>query len=261
VLNILAQQNQQLADLASNGNTVLEPLARNRTHVTGFFHNAAIAGEATAERSPQLEEGLRRLPATLRQVRLTMTKLKDFADQGTPLFTDLNAEGRDLSRATLKLTPFAKRAVPALVTLGDAAQSAGPKLAASDPVLADLASVGAKTGPASNNLASLLDTFNKTGGNQNLLDFLYYSLGAVNGFDDLGHFQRGNLQITACQQYQPAVFSGCESFFQHTGSPTPAPTKKGKKKKARRTTKARLPGGVDMKSADAYLGFLLGDGQ
>jgi phospholipid/cholesterol/gamma-HCH transport system substrate-binding protein len=262
VLNLLAQQNQQLASLASNGDAVLEPLARNRTHVTGFFHNAAIAGQATAERGPQLEEGLRKLPATLHQVRLTMTKLKQFADQGTPLFTDLNAEGRDLSKATLKLTPFAKRAVPALTTLGDAAESAGPKLAASDPVLADLASVGAKTGPASNNLASLLDTFSKTGGNQNLLDFLYYSLGAINGYDDLGHFQRGNIQITACQQYQPTVFSGCESFFQHTGSPTPAPTKKPKKKaKATKATKARLPGSATMRNADAYLGFLLGNGQ
>jgi phospholipid/cholesterol/gamma-HCH transport system substrate-binding protein len=263
VLNILAQQNEQLASLASNGNAALEPLARNRAHVSGFFHNAAIAGEATAERSPQLEEGLRKLPATLHQVRLTMTKLKQFADQGTPLFTDLNAEGGDLSKATLKLTPFARRTIPALTTLGDAAESAGPKLAASDPVLADLASVGGKTGPASNNLASLLDTFGKTGGNQNLLDFLYYSLGAINGYDDLGHYQRGNIQITACQQYQPTVFSGCESFYQHTGSPTPAPRKKSKKKKAKATkaTKARLPGSATMRNADAYLGFLLGNGQ
>src|SRR5215211_549776 len=56
VLNILAQQNRQLASLASNGDAVLEPLARNREHITGFFHNAAITGEATAERSADLQE-------------------------------------------------------------------------------------------------------------------------------------------------------------------------------------------------------------
>src|SRR3954465_6465782 len=72
VLKILAEQNQQLASLADNGNQVLEPLARNRAHITGFFRNAAISGEATAERSPALEEGLQKFPATLRQVRLTM---------------------------------------------------------------------------------------------------------------------------------------------------------------------------------------------
>jgi phospholipid/cholesterol/gamma-HCH transport system substrate-binding protein len=231
VLKILAEQNQQLASLAANGDTVLEPLARNRTHVTGFFHNAAIPAQASAERGTALEEGLRKLPETLHQTRLTLAKLKSFADQGTPLFTDLNAEGKDLSKATVKLTPFANLTIPALQTLGDAAQSAGPKIAASDPVLADLNTLGSKTGPISNNLASILDTFTKTGGVQNLMDFIYNSVGAINGFDNLGHLQRGNLQITACQQYQPTVFSGCEAFFQHTGAATPAPKKKKKKKK------------------------------
>src|SRR5262249_45119744 len=50
VLAILANQNQQLASLAQNGDTVLKPLADNRVHITNFFHNAAIAGQATAER-------------------------------------------------------------------------------------------------------------------------------------------------------------------------------------------------------------------
>jgi phospholipid/cholesterol/gamma-HCH transport system substrate-binding protein len=235
VLNILAQQSQQLASLASNSAADLEPLARNRTHVTGFFHNAAIAAQASAERGSALEAGLRKFPQTLHQVRLTMTKLKAFADQGTPLFTDLNAEGKDLSKATQKLTPFANLAIPAFQTLGDAAQSSGPKIAASDPVLADLSTLGSKTGPISNNLASLLDTFTKTGGVQNLLDFIYFSTGAVNGFDNIGHLQRGNLQITACQQYQPTVFSGCEAFFQHANAATAtASTTKKKKKKAKK---------------------------
>src|SRR5262249_32177677 len=55
VLKTLAEQNQQLASLATNGDTVLKPLADNRQHITGFFHNAAISGQATAERSADLE--------------------------------------------------------------------------------------------------------------------------------------------------------------------------------------------------------------
>jgi phospholipid/cholesterol/gamma-HCH transport system substrate-binding protein len=234
VLAILAQQNKELASLAVNGDADLEPLARNRTHVTSFLRNAAISAQASAERGTALEEGLRKFPETLHQVRLTMTKLKAFADQGTPLFADLNAEGKDLSKATQKLTPFAKLAIPAFQTLGDAAQSAGPKIAASDPVLADLNTLGQKTGPASNNLAGILDTFTKTGGVPNLLDFIYFSTGAINGFDALGHFQRGNLQVTPCQQYQPAVFSGCESFFQHLGAQHATAASKKKKKKGKK---------------------------
>ena len=146
VLAILAQQNQQLASLASNGDAVLKPLADNRTHITGFFHNAAIAGQATAERSPALEEGLRKFPATLHQVRLTMTKLKSFADQGTPLFTDLNRAAPGLSKATVNLPSFARLGIPALSSLGNAAQTAGPKLAASDGLLTDLAATASSSG-------------------------------------------------------------------------------------------------------------------
>jgi phospholipid/cholesterol/gamma-HCH transport system substrate-binding protein len=142
VLNILAQQSDDLASLASNGDAALAPLARNRTHVTGFFRNAAIAGQATAERSADLEAGLRKLPATLHQVRLTMAKLKEFTDQGTPLFADLKDSGANISKATQDLAPFARAGVPAFTSLGQAAQSAGPKLVASNPLLADLAAAG-----------------------------------------------------------------------------------------------------------------------
>ena len=112
VLNILAQQNQQLASLASNGDAVLEPLARNRAHITGFFHNAAISGEATAERSADLEESLRKFPATLHQIRLTMAKLQDFTDQGTPLFTDLNRRRPASARRPSTCPPSPARGSP-----------------------------------------------------------------------------------------------------------------------------------------------------
>src|SRR5262245_36839034 len=126
VLKILADQNRQLASLADNGDRVLEPLARNRQHITGFFRNAAISGEATAERSTALEAGLQKFPATLHQVRLTMTKLKGFADQGIPLFTALDQAGKGLSKSTVNLPAFARESIPALTSLGDAAQAAGP---------------------------------------------------------------------------------------------------------------------------------------
>ena len=168
VLNILAQQSRELASLASNGDAALEPLARHRTDVTGFFHNAAISGQATAERGADLEAGLSKLPATLHQVRLTMGRLKQFADQGTPLFADLKASGTNISKATQKLAPFARAGIPALTSLGDAGQSAGPKLAASDPLLTDLSATASSAVPVGKNLSALLDTFVKTQGFQNL---------------------------------------------------------------------------------------------
>jgi phospholipid/cholesterol/gamma-HCH transport system substrate-binding protein len=240
VLAILARQNRQLASLASNGDAVLEPLARNREHVTGFFRNAAVAGQATAERSADLEESLRKFPATLRQVRLTMTKLKTFADQGTPLFTDLNQAAPGLSKATVNLPPFAREAIPALQTLGDAAQTAGPKLAASDGLLTDLAATANSAVPVGINFGSLLDTFERTQGFQHLMNFIYNTTGSLNGFDAFGHFQRSNLQLSTCVEVVSLPAGGCEAFWQKPSTTGGAKKKKKKGKKSARKAKARL---------------------
>jgi ABC-type transporter Mla subunit MlaD len=243
VLNILAQQNQQLASLASNGDRVLEPLARNRTHVTGFFHNAAISGQATAERSAALEESLRKFPETLRQIRLTSSKLKTFADKGVPLFTALNEGGRGLSKATVNLPQFARLSIPALQSLGNAAQTAGPKLAASDGLLTDLSATASSSVPVGQNFSAFLDTFTKTQGFPNLMDFIYNSVGSTNGIDAFGHFVRSNLQLTSCVEVAVTVQSGCEAFFRPTTTTTPTKKKKGKKavRKARAHLRPRLP--------------------
>jgi phospholipid/cholesterol/gamma-HCH transport system substrate-binding protein len=244
VLNILAQQNQQLASLADNGNRVLGPLARNRTHVTGFFRNAAISGQATAERSPALEESLRKFPATLRQVRLTMTKLKLFADKGTPLFAALNEGGRGLSKATVNLPNFARESIPALTSLGNAAQTAGPKLAASDGLLTDLSATASSSVPVGQNFSAFLDTFTKTQGFQNLMDFIYNSVGSTNGLDAFGHFLRSDLQLTPCVEIAVSVQSGCEAFFRPTTTTTTTKKKKKKGKKAVRKARAHLRSGL-----------------
>jgi phospholipid/cholesterol/gamma-HCH transport system substrate-binding protein len=235
VLNILALQNRRLASLASNGDRALEPLARNRTSVTGFFRNAAIAGEATAERGADLEEALQKFPETLREVRLTMGKLKEFADQGTPLFADLKVSGANISKATQELAPFARAGVPALTTLGDAAQSAGPKLAASDPLLTDLASTASAAVPVGNSLSSLFDTFVRTKGFDALGDFIYNTAANTNGFDSFGHFLRINVQVTNCVDVSSFLLQGCEANFQQLTAPG-RKKKKKKKKRARRAS-------------------------
>jgi len=241
VLAILAQQNQQLASLASNGDTVLAPLARNRAHITGFLHNAAISGQATAERSADLEEGLRKLPATLHQIRLTSSKLKDFADQGTPLFADLNKVAPGLNKATINLPKFAQEGIPALQTLGTAAQAAGPKLAASDGLLSDLAGTASSSVPVGNNFAALLSTFEKTQGFQSLMSFIYNTTGSLNGFDQFGHFQRSNLQLSTCVEVVATPAGGCEAFFSQ-GATAASKANRQKTGKKAKVSKAKAKG-------------------
>lgn len=230
VLKILAQQNDALASLASDGDQVLEPLARNRTSVTGFIRNAAVSGQAAAERGEDIELGLQRFPETLRQVRLTMVKLRGFADEGTPLARDIAASAPDVSRATQKLTPFAKASVPAFRTLGQAAEEAGPRLAAAnDPLLADLAATGVSTVPIGKNFGPLLDTFEKTRGFEYLMDFIYTGSSSINSFDQFGHFMRAHVLVTNCTNVISVAVAGCPANWQKEA---PEPPKKKKSKKS-----------------------------
>ena len=237
VLKILADQNDQLASLASDGDAVLEPLAQNRTSITGFFRNAAVAGQATAERGEDLEAQLRLFPETLRQVRATMKDLRGFADEGTPLMDDVGAVAPNLSKATQSLPAFFRAGIPAFDSLGDAAEAAGPKLVASDPVIVQTRELTKKSSPTAKDLAALLSTFADTGGFQHLMDFIYNSVGNINGYDQFGHFQRAFGIRSSCLDVKAEVVGACAAFFAHsTGS---AQTKNGKSKAAE-APRARL---------------------
>jgi hypothetical protein len=159
-----------------------------------------------------------------------MTKLKGFADAGTPLFADLNRAAPGLSKATVNLPNFAREGIPALTSLGSAAETAGPKLAAADPLLADLSATASSAVPVGNNFSALLDTFEKTQGFQSLMNFIYNTTGSLNGFDSFGHFQRSNLQLSTCVEIVATPAGGCEAFFGQNSSSSSGSTKKKKKK-------------------------------
>ena len=88
LFGILSAQRDQLAQLASDSDEILRPLARERAHVAGFFTNAGAAAQASSERGAQLEESLRKFPTFLREFRLTMRSLQGFSDAATPVFAD-----------------------------------------------------------------------------------------------------------------------------------------------------------------------------
>ena len=186
VLAILRQQNQALADLARNGDAVLTPLARDRDRIGGFINSAAQAGEATAERGAELQRNFALLPETLREVRSTMTQLKQFSEAGTPTFQALGAAAPAATRATKALGPFADSADTALTSLGNAAQKSQAPLVKSDSLIKQIRKLSKSAAPAASNLSALLHSFDKRGGFKNILKFVYRAAGAFNGFDAVG---------------------------------------------------------------------------
>jgi phospholipid/cholesterol/gamma-HCH transport system substrate-binding protein len=269
VLAELASQNQRLSQLARNGDRVLAPWAREREAVSGFINNAQVAAEATAERSKDLEAGFQRFPAALRQLRLTMAKLRAFSDQATPVFAEFRDGGPAIARATRALGPFAQATEPALTSLGTAAEQSRQPLLDSVPTLRDANELARSAAPGGRRLAHLLANLRKTGFHRNFMALLFNTTAAINGYDQYGHFLRAWLNINnACTSLFTAENDSCLAHFNEaaqgdfTTDPTPkrlATPSKAQLRELRARLKAAQAQGKGM-PLDAYGDPVGGDG-
>ena len=213
VLRILAQQNDVLADLARDSDTALAPLARERQHVSGFIEQANRTGQATAQRRAEIRASLRLLPATLRELRPLMADLEGFADQATPVATDLRAAAPDVSRLVRELGPFSDAARPAIRSLGRATVRGRPALIRALPLVKDLRRFARNSRPVSTNLDDLTKSLDKTGGLERILDYLFFQMTAINGYDSIGHYLRAGLLVNLCSTYSATPGAGCNANF------------------------------------------------
>jgi phospholipid/cholesterol/gamma-HCH transport system substrate-binding protein len=213
VLAILRQQNRDLAELARDSDTVLEPLARERRSITGFIRNSTVPAQATAERAGDLEEGLRLFPGYLRELRETSVELRKFSDAGTPVISAFGDAAPATTRAQKALVPLAQAATPALKSLGDAADASVDDIVASDPVIKDVRNLARSAKPGASQLNKLLSSLSDTDGFRQLMDFIFNTSAAVNGFDRYGHYLRTFALITNCTQILSVPVSGCSANF------------------------------------------------
>ena len=223
LFGILAAQRDQLRQLAADSEQILGPLSRERTHVAGFISNSGAAAEATAERGEELEASLRKLPAFMREFRSTLRSLQGFSEAGTPVFTELGRAAPSLTSATRALTPFSAASTVSLKSLGATGEAAGPKLRAADPIVRK-ASELAKTGASpTTELAKLLVSVKQTNGFDRLVDSIYNGAGAVNEFDQYGHFLRTLIAIVDCTEYETAERGQCNANFTSEAGASVAP--------------------------------------
>jgi phospholipid/cholesterol/gamma-HCH transport system substrate-binding protein len=215
LFGILSAQRNQLAQLTSDSDAILKPFARERAHVAGFFTNAGAAAQVSSEHGAELEASLRKFPAFLREFRLTMRSLQGFSDAATPVFSDLGKAAPSLTDATRTLTPFSEATTVALKSLGETGEASGPIFQEAEPVVRKAATL-AKSGVApTTELAKLLTNIEQTGGWDGLVSLIYNTTGALNGFDQYGHFGRAHVALTNCIDYtaERAGASGCSARF------------------------------------------------
>ena len=228
VLHQLAVQNKGLATLAAHSDQILEPLARERRHVAGFITNAGAAAEVTADRGSELEASWQKFPAFLRELDATMAELQGFSDEAEPVFSDFNDAADDLTTATRRFKPFTTNSIKALNTLGDAGVASAPKLVDAIPVIRRTARLVQTGAPALTNSSKFLGSFRRTKGFEGLMDLIYNTGGAMNGFDSYGHYLRSVAIPTNCTDYAPVRTSGCIAAWD--ASSGGGKKKKGKKK-------------------------------
>jgi len=217
VLQILSNQNRVLADLARDSDRALAPLAREKVRVTDFIENANETGQATAARRGDIERGIERLPAFLRELRPLMADLDGFAGQATPVMRDLNLAGEDISRLIRQLGPFSEGARVSLESLGEATETGRPALIRTRPLIRDLADFGRRARPVSTDLDRLTASLDRSGGIERLMDFFYFSTLSVNGFDDISHYLRAATLVNTCSGYALRPTPSCDSHFSPTG--------------------------------------------
>jgi phospholipid/cholesterol/gamma-HCH transport system substrate-binding protein len=213
VLAILARQDRTLADLARNSDQVLAPLAAKRQHVANFIVQANKTAQATAERRADISAGIQRFPAFLRQLRPTLADLGSLSDQMTPVIRDLGIAAPGLNRFIKELGPFSKASIPALDSLGKATLVGRPALIKARPIATDLAAFASAADPVSKNLDALTKSLGATKAVDRLMDFLFFQMAAINGFDGIGHYLRAGLLVNTCSTYSLRPIAGCSSNF------------------------------------------------
>ncbi|TMK38973.1 MAG: MCE family protein [Actinobacteria bacterium] len=217
VLAILAQQNQILADLATNGDRVVSDLAANRADVGRWVLAAGKAATTSAERQADLAAGWRKLPGFLTQFRPALAALGQVADQQTPALRDLGASSGQLKTLFDRLAPFARASTPAFKAFGRAASTGREAVRAATPTVAQL-NVAAKSLPElAGNLAIVLEHLDNRAyavekdpkspggmgynGLEALLNYVFYQSTSINTFDGVEHLL--NTSAFASQECDP----------------------------------------------------------
>jgi phospholipid/cholesterol/gamma-HCH transport system substrate-binding protein len=225
VLAILANENHILSKLSVDSDRALAPLAAVRKRVANYLVQSNVVASASARHETALSRNLADFPPFLEQLGPAMERIGKFADETTPVFTELGLDAPALNRVFTQLPAFSSVNTTYFKSLGKFAQAGGPALQASEPLLNRLETLGAAIKPFGNNFSSLLSSIRSTGGIERLMDLIFLSTGASNGYDALGHFLRADLTANAlCSVYHVEREQGgtCPATFSHEESASAA---------------------------------------
>ncbi len=212
VIAILARQNKLLAQGSKAGDRVLAEWAKESKSVSEAIVKGNIAAQATAERRADLERNFELFPKFVEQLTPTMQALYEMTSEMTPVATDLNAVGPEVSRIIEALEPFSRKGIPAFKSLGDTADVGTQALQVAEPTIKLLGTFTDDAVSLSTNLAKLLTSLRDENGIKYLMDLIYNVTLATNGYDELGHYLRTTL-LAGCNSLATVVNPACTANF------------------------------------------------
>lgn len=213
VLSIFASENKVLGKLAVDSDKALAPLARDRQQFADFIAQANTVSKATANQRGALSQDLAAFPAFLRQLGPATKRIGRFADQTTPVFTDLGVAAPGINKAFESLGPFSTSSTKFFKSLGKTSKTSGPALVAALPLLARLEKLGGSAKPFAGNLSELFSSLRSTGGLERIMDLIFLGANSSNGYDALGHFLRTSIVGKNCIGYQSTTQGLCSANF------------------------------------------------
>jgi len=240
VLKILGDQNAIIENFLADADTVVAELEANKRDVVRWVKETGETAEITATRREELRQSIEKFPVFLDELRPTMQRLGELADEQTPLLADLQRGAPDLEEFVERLGPFSEASRPALRSLGNAARVGTRAFREGTEEVAELkelAAVGLQTGPAPDQqgfsrplrqLLSALDdrrysvepdaraqvngpppsdpSYNGGQGGwtglEAIWNYPFWQGLSINGFDSVGHILRIGLQASPdCSPY------------------------------------------------------------
>jgi phospholipid/cholesterol/gamma-HCH transport system substrate-binding protein len=270
VLQILAKQNRQLAQLAKDSDTVLTPLAQDQQALKQWVLSANITSVATAQQAANTARSFHLLPPFLQQLRPLLADLGALADQATPV---LNASAQAAPALALQnealaafrgTSGFADITRRSLISLGQAAEKQGPLLVSTIPYDKQLLALGNAGLPAFTNLDKLTSSLDRTGAIEDLMTLLFNGTNAVNGFDKAGHYIRTEALVSGCTDFTKTPALGCSAnFTQHAASDVGGTVRAGNEPKVAKLIRAAHTAGLKPASTETLSGlmrYLIGPG-
>jgi ABC-type transporter Mla subunit MlaD len=242
VLEILGDQNQVIKDFIADSDTVIRELEQNKRDVVRWVEEAGDTAEITATRREELERTFQKLPTFLDELRPTMVRLGELADEQTPLLADLQRAAPSLDEFFTRLGPFAEASRPAVDSLGETSKVSTRTFREGKQELAVLGRLAPKAQPTFKPIRQFLETTDdrrraleddprsvngsppapdptaiREGGPSGftgleaLWNYFFWQSLSINGFDKYSHMLRISITESKCGQlYNEIDFSNPE---------------------------------------------------